>query len=220
MIDEPDFLEVDRFWRESFESQKYDLSLAGRALLRSHYWCEKTYPGKQDCVSILEVGCSSGRHIPFVNSRFDHYTLVDTSRVNSIVTNNRVAFVNSDARSLPFASCSFDRLVSCHVLEHIDNPVSALKEWNRVTRNGGWISIVLPTDPGLFWRLGRLIAPKWSNSHCPYDYYMAREHINSIFNLESIIKFHFPKVRSYWFPCKIPSADLNLFYICHIQVQK
>ncbi|WP_162888100.1 methyltransferase domain-containing protein [Sphingomonas mesophila] len=39
---------------------------------------------------------------------------------------------------------SFDYLIAAHVLEHIDDPVSALKNWIRVVRPGGHILIAVP----------------------------------------------------------------------------
>jgi len=39
---------------------------------------------------------------------------------------------------------SFDYLIAAHVLEHIDDPISALKNWVRVVRPGGHIVIAVP----------------------------------------------------------------------------
>lgn len=39
---------------------------------------------------------------------------------------------------------SYDFLLSCHSLEHIANPIKALKSWNKVLRNEGKIILVLP----------------------------------------------------------------------------
>jgi predicted SAM-dependent methyltransferase len=38
----------------------------------------------------------------------------------------------------------YDFLLSCHSLEHIANPVKALKNWNKVLQNEGKIILVLP----------------------------------------------------------------------------
>jgi SAM-dependent methyltransferase len=42
------------------------------------------------------------------------------------------------------ADHQYDFVLSCHNLEHISNPVRALKEWVRVIRPGGAIVVVLP----------------------------------------------------------------------------
>ena len=39
---------------------------------------------------------------------------------------------------------TYDFVLSCHNLEHLANPVKALKEWQRVTRPGGALILVVP----------------------------------------------------------------------------
>ncbi|MCK4785463.1 MAG: hypothetical protein KAV87_17050, partial [Desulfobacteraceae bacterium] len=91
--------------------------------------------------------------------------------------------------------------------------------WDRVVRPGGVISIALPCDPGLLWRLGRHLGPRRSAQKIglPYDYLIAAEHINSIFNLVVFIRHHFGVLTESWYPARLPVPDLNLFYICHIR---
>jgi ubiquinone/menaquinone biosynthesis C-methylase UbiE len=42
------------------------------------------------------------------------------------------------------ASNSFDFVLSCHSLEHVANPLKALKEWRRVLKENGHLILVLP----------------------------------------------------------------------------
>ena len=50
-----------------------------------------------------------------------------------------------------------------------------------------------------------------------YDYLLATEHINSIFNLISIIRYNFKnKIDESFLPFKIRLVDINLFYNVHI----
>jgi SAM-dependent methyltransferase len=53
-------------------------------------------------------------------------------------------YVTEGADLSQFADGSYDFVLSCHSLEHIANPVKALKEWMRVVRPGGSIILVLP----------------------------------------------------------------------------
>jgi len=134
-------------------------------------------------------------------------------------SDSRMEFQVTRAENLPFADHSFDRLIACNVLEHIHRPHEALREWNRVVREGGLISLILPCDPGFAWRTMRLFS---SSRHYmllkgfPYEYIMAREHVNHIGNLVAIIRYHFENIRERWWPLRIPSTDLNLFYLVQI----
>jgi len=41
-------------------------------------------------------------------------------------------------------SLSYDFLVSSHAIEHIANPLKAMREWKRVIRPGGYLALVVP----------------------------------------------------------------------------
>jgi SAM-dependent methyltransferase len=49
-----------------------------------------------------------------------------------------------DACDLPFHDNSLQYVASSHVLEHVANPLAALKEWHRVLGHGGIIYMVVP----------------------------------------------------------------------------
>jgi ubiquinone/menaquinone biosynthesis C-methylase UbiE len=134
------------------------------------------------------------------------------------VSEGKLVFEEQDASKPLYPDRSFDRLIATHVLEHLPDPVAVLHEWSRLVREGGLISIVLPCDPGLMWRLGRYFGPRRNarRAGIEYDYFMAREHINSIFNLVVQIRYHFPQVREAWYPSSVPVPDINLFYACNI----
>jgi len=81
------------------------------------------------------------------------------------------------------------------------------------------LSISLPADPGILWRAGRfyiknfVISKSSSMSKSEYSYFHATEHINSIFNLISIIRYKYEGFISEQFlPFKIPLVDINLIY--------
>lgn len=47
-------------------------------------------------------------------------------------------------------SDSYDFLLSSHVLEHIANPIKALKEWERIVKPNGHFVLILPHKDGTF----------------------------------------------------------------------
>ena len=46
--------------------------------------------------------------------------------------------------NIPVASQTQDFVISSHVLEHFENPIAALKEWDRVCKVGGVIFMIVP----------------------------------------------------------------------------
>ena len=48
------------------------------------------------------------------------------------------------AEKLPLADGSIDFVLTSHVLEHMHNPIEALREWARVTRPGGFVFAIIP----------------------------------------------------------------------------
>ena len=66
-----------------------------------------------------------------------------------------INFSYYDGKNIPFNNETFDRVIISHCLEHILEPEKFTEEMVRVMKKGGVLSIALPCDPGLLWRLGR-----------------------------------------------------------------
>lgn len=218
----------DKLYVESYEKNNKKSTLSGNLLQKSHYLLEKTIPLGMNFESVIEVGAGSGHHYPFVRHECSKYVMTDSGdemlavakrNYESLILEGKVAIEKQDASRLTFPDASFDRLIATHVLEHIPDPVAVLREWNRVVKKGGLISIVLPCDPGMLWRLGRHFGPRRNAEKLglPYDYVQAADHVNSIFNLVVFIRHHFEDISELWYPARIAAPDLNLFYVCHIR---
>ncbi len=53
-------------------------------------------------------------------------------------------FVAGSAYEMPFANGSFDLVFSLDLIEHLSEPLKALKEFHRVTRPGGFVALSAP----------------------------------------------------------------------------
>lgn len=210
----------------SYESANYGPGLAGWVLRTSHALVEAPFASDMRFDRVIEVGAGSGVHLRYVRHTFGEYLMTDGSAamLEQIPAERRkhtggtVKLAEADCTRLAFADASFDRLVATHVLEHVPFPHAVLQEWARVVRPGGTLSIVLPCDPGLAWRMGRYLGPRASarKRGIDYDYVMALEHINAITNLVAIIRHQFPRRQERWWPLRVPSSDLNLIYAVNI----
>lgn len=227
MRPDPDLAAYQARWAATYRESNYEHGLAAWFLRRSHVWCEQRFGHDRHFPQVLEVGAGTGEHIGSVLHGFDEYWMTDITApmLERIDAGNpqrrgKIIVKSEDATRLSFADHSFDRLIAAHVLEHLPDPHRVLREWVRVVRPGGVISLVLPCDPGLAWRLGRSLGPRrrFTRAGIDYDYWMAREHINPINNLAALLKYYFDRIETSWRPLRLPSMDLNLFYIAHAWV--
>ena len=174
---------------------------------------------------VLEIGAGSAPHYRFIKHDYKEYHIVETSKNNleKYLDNTKVKFSEYDGKILPYESEYFDRIIISHCLEHINNPEEFLHEMMKKLKKGGVLSISLPTDPGLLFRLGRFylklfsLKKRYKISPKQFDYMNATEHVNSIFGLSAILKYNYESsLKEYYLPFKIKSFDLNLFYNVHI----
>lgn len=227
MKSEPDYDEYVKRWSELYEAKNYDQGMAGYFLSKSHEWSEAHFGEDNHFGKVLEVGAGSGVHIRYVRHTFDEYWVTDLNpsvldRFNAPDmerTGGKVIEQQENATSLSFPDATFDRVIAAHVLEHLYKPHEVLREWRRVLKPGGVLTLLLPCDPGVAWRLGRYMSARktFIEAGIDYDYWMAREHVNPINCLISFVRYYFDEVVEQWHPFRVPSIDLNLFYIAHIR---
>jgi len=223
---EPDIATYQQRLADAYQGLNYGSSLSGYFMRRGHIALERAFDDRTHFGRVLEVGSGAGEHLGFIRHGFDHYLMTDWNDIRlqharaalPEALRSRVDVAREDATSLTLKDGSIDRLIACHILEHLYRPHEVIREWHRVLRRGGVMSILLPCDPGMLWRFGRVLGPRASAERAgiDYDYWMAREHVNPIGNLVTFIRYYFPKVRETWYPARIPSTDINLFYLCHV----
>lgn len=207
---------------EIYDHSNYSSPIQSSVMRASHSLGERAHNHNSYFSRVLEIGAGTGEHLHFVRHGFDEYILTDVDPKTlevakeklSGIHSGKLKFESQTGKSLAYPDNTFDRLIATHVLEHIYEPHLALKDWLRVLKPGGVLSIVIPTDPGLAWRLGRHLGPrrKAIAQGIAYDYVMAREHVNSCNNLIAILRHYFPDAKESWWPLAVPWIDLNLFF--------
>lgn len=63
-------------------------------------------------------------------------------------TGTQFIFDGGNLESIP--DNSYDFILSCHSLEHMANPIKALKEWKRVIKNNSYILMIIPHKDNTF----------------------------------------------------------------------
>lgn len=172
---------------------------------------------------VLEVGANRGEHLAFVRHGWSEYVMLDlVNRMRSDLPDG-ACFVAGDAHALPFPNGHFDRTIMTCVLHHLSDPERAMAELRRVTRPGGLISILLPTDPGVAYRAVRAltsgvraqragVAKEQRLSH-------AREHRNHFASLILMLRsaFSADKVHVRHFPLLLPMWNINLLAVVQVK---
>ncbi len=96
---------------------------------------------------ILEVGCGGGAFLSYLEEKGYKAVGVDILEESVRLASQRAKnceVICGDAMRLPFESASFDRLVSHHLVEHLEDLSEALREWKRVLKPGGIMAICTP----------------------------------------------------------------------------
>ncbi len=123
--------------------------------------------------TILEVGCGTGGLLVAAARAGRTVVGVDIASRWLVVARRRLAdrgfnvpMIAAEAERLPWPDATFDAVAADSVLEHLDDPSRALREWRRVLRPGGTLVVWSPNrftltiDPHLgLWGVGWLPRP-------------------------------------------------------------
>ena len=175
---------------------------------------------------VLEIGPGFEPHIKFKKLNFEEYHCLEINQNHDIkkyYSENfkKIIFNSYDGKKIDYPNETFDRVIISHTLEHVLNPEIFIDQILRVLKPKGVISIAIPCDNGLLWRFGRFYNKMTHNrkkkiSDVDYDYFVANEHVNTIFQLKAILKKKFSIKHEIFLPFRIKIIDFNLIYICQV----
>lgn len=131
--------------REGWADRRIESAAAVRALGR--------LPGPM----VLDIGCGSGPLFPLLAQRGFTPVGVETNRTAAQAAQARgsggVVLVG-EGPALPFRAGAAGGIVAQHLIEHLEQPLAALREWRRVLQPGGRAVLLTPNDrhpdPALF----------------------------------------------------------------------
>ena len=99
--------------------------------------------------TVLECACGTGLLSAVIAPKCRQLTATDCSEkmLKKAEKNCRsfrnITYAQADITALSFADGSFDKVVAGNVIHLLDNPVTALRELNRVCKDGGML--IIPT---------------------------------------------------------------------------
>jgi len=108
--------------------------------------------GFQDGGRVLEAGCGVGAQTITLASTspkalitsidMSEASVEETRRVVRAAEVGNVVVLQADIFDLPFPEGSFDHVFVCFVLEHLAEPIAALRALKRVLKPGGTITVI------------------------------------------------------------------------------
>lgn len=139
---------VSQVWNK--KQDYYDKTHGGNeALLKGPHY-QRILPFLKESRSILEVGCGDGGALKTVSTVLSKKTKLYGVDISSLAI--RLAKKNfpsgefkvADGDTLPYPDNSFDCTCSFFTFEHVIDPQEILMEMTRVTKPGGYVSIICP----------------------------------------------------------------------------
>lgn len=139
------------------------------------------FSGVKKSSKVLEYGCGLGQNIFRVNNSIGY----DVSKFALKFCGKKGIRVTDNLTSLKKYG-KFDVVLSCEVLEHLENPFEALKEMSAQLKKGGKLILVLPIDkwnkPSIFddnqhlynWNFNTITNLLWRAGFFPVDYKVIR----------------------------------------------
>jgi ubiquinone/menaquinone biosynthesis C-methylase UbiE len=183
----------------------------------NHRYPVRQWPPQKSKRRVLEVGAGLGEHIAYENiSNVDYHALELREEMAAYIRKRfpRVKVIVGDVQQhLDFPAHYFDRIVAIHVLEHLPNLPTAIKELHRVLSPAGRLDVVIPCEGGLAYAVARRISAqrifekRYKQS---YDWFVRSEHINRPDEILRETGRYFRPDRSRYFPLLIPSVNMNL----------
>jgi ubiquinone/menaquinone biosynthesis C-methylase UbiE len=140
----------------------------------------------------LDIGCNDGGLLVSLNRKYNFGYGVDISQkvvmvakknIKKLKIKNVVIKKANIENGLPFGDNTFTAITFLAVLEHLFDPVAALKETYRVMKKGGLLYLEVPNIAWLPRRINLLLgrrprtsfAPGWEGGHLQYFTYSELE---------------------------------------------
>src|ERR1700739_1539103 len=134
------------------------------SVLRSHKWrtaensAAYLLPHLAPDAKVLDVGCGPGTITADLADRVPqgHVTGVDAAQevieqARNQQSQGNLDFATGDVYALDYPDASFDVVHAHQILQHLGDPVRALREMRRVTRPGGLVALREADFGGMTW---------------------------------------------------------------------
>jgi SAM-dependent methyltransferase len=149
-------------------------------VLKRKQWVEKAieaWSARRSAPALgLDLGCGDGSNLSWLRPRFTHlyasdYNLQRLLRAAALRIDVRLFM--ADISNYPTRENSFDVIFFNHVLEHIPDDATALREVRRILRPNGLLILGVPNEGSAFWQLAYRLQPTMLTSSDHKHFYTA-----------------------------------------------
>ncbi len=204
-----------QYWHEQLASKKSFVPLEKF----NHGYTVRNSP--PDFVRTLEIGAGLGEHLEFEKLNAEQRrNYIPVELRSNMVEKIRERFPDINAHQgdcqgrLDFEDGYFDRIIAIHVLEHLPDLPSAVKEMYRLcNKEHGIFSVVIPCEGGMAYNLARFISTEQmfrKRYGQPYKWFIDSEHISIPDEIIKEVSRYFEPVHQEYFPFMVPITDINL----------
>jgi len=116
-------------------------------LLRRLFFLENIKKEFDNIGKVLDVGCGIGEFLSSYKNKLCIGIDINPYCVK-FCRENGLDVRKASTYKLPFMDEEFDGVLCSHILEHLDKPIKAFQEMNRVLKHEGKIIIVVPCGEG------------------------------------------------------------------------
>lgn len=166
---------------------------------------------------VLEIGAGIGEHIFYENLLDTKYFALEIRPDMAAVIEQRFpsvkVIVGDCQKKQPFPDNYFDRILAVHVLEHLPDLPSALREAHRILKTEGEFCVMIPCEGGLAYWLARKISAERlfkKRYNMDYNMFIKTEHINKPKEILEELKPYFKIKKGLFWPLFVPNIHLNL----------
>ena len=113
-------------------------------------WIEETLKKIPNGLSILDAGAGECQfkkycgHLKYISQDFAQYDGSGEAGLQTGKWDNTKLDIVSDILAIPLPAHSVDAIMCTEVLEHIPDPITAIKEFSRLIKPGGYLLITAP----------------------------------------------------------------------------
>jgi len=147
-------INTPKFWDDKFQEEWDILQTAEHAHSVSGYrWDAMRFGVLSSYMplrgKLLDIGCGIGHFCRYIKARNPYLEVHGVDFTHKGIEfakqfDPRIDFQNGEATKIPFPDNYFDIVSAQEIIEHLDDPTKAIKEWRRVLKPGGELYITTP----------------------------------------------------------------------------